>query len=74
MIVRNIMEAELRHFWQCSLEARRSAGVSSAMSVQDARDELEVVAEMTDWPRLREACRATARSLEERPQALAAVS
>ena len=56
----NALENELRWFWKCSLDARRPPEPLSMSNAADLRDELETLAEMTDWPRLREACRQTA--------------
>jgi hypothetical protein len=56
----SILENELRMFWQCSLDARRPQEPLSAAGAADLRDELETLAMLTDWPRLREACVRTA--------------
>lgn len=60
-----ISENELRLYWQCALDARRPPEPLTVSNVADLRDELEILGEMTDWPRLRDACRSTAASLVE---------
>ena len=44
-------ELELRHFWRVMQD-----GIAAA-SLSEYRDELDLTATMTDWPRLRAACR-----------------
>ncbi len=70
----NALENELRWFWKCSLDARRPPEPLSMSNAADLRDELETLAEMTDWPRLRGACRATATQIVPEPQTRAVAS
>lgn len=50
-------EKELRHYWDASraLHAARRGGYSPAL-VAEWCDEIEVLADYTDWPLLRLAC------------------
>ena len=60
-------ESELYLFWLASSEARaamRGDSVVNELRIDEARDEIEVMAEYTDWPALRSRCLNTATSLQ----------
>lgn len=49
-----VMGKELRMFWQLSRRATELKAVDpDGDEMADTRDEMEVLAEMTDWPRLK---------------------
>lgn len=62
------MEVELRMYWAATSEGRRLQREGDTLSgeIVNCREEVEVIASYTDWPRLRQVCADTIASEDRR--------